>query len=115
MKSFFKWSGKADRFEWWAVTLITGVAGQLAILYLAFSHFDGSGGIGLSISLVIAALVTLWLTFAATVRRLRDCGYSPWFVLLGCVPVLCCFVVAVCGFVPGKAMRNRKLVKRVVK
>lgn len=94
--------------------MITGVVAQVSILFIAFSSFENGGHIFASIALGVIAWLAVWITAAVTAKRFRDCGYSPWLTILGAVPFACFVVVAVCGFVPGKRLRNRKLVKRVI-
>lgn len=114
MTSILKFTGTSDRFEWWATSLITGVVAQVAILFIAFSSFEDGGNFLTSIALGGIAWLAVWITAAVTAKRFRDCGYSPWLTLLGVIPFVCFIVVAVCGFVPGKRLRKRKRVKRVI-
>lgn len=114
MTSIIKCTGTSDRFEWWATSLITCVVAQVAILLIAFSSFEDGGNIFTSIVLGMIACLAVWITAAVTAKRLRDCGYSPWLTLLGVIPLVCLAVLVICGFVPGKRLRKRKLVKRVI-
>lgn len=114
MKSIFKFTGRADRFEWWATSVITGVVSQVAIIFIAFSSFEDGDNLLTSISLALIGASSVWILLAVTAKRFRDCGYSPWLTLLGVIPFVCLGVVVICGFVPGKCLRKRKLVKRTV-
>jgi len=114
MKSILKFTGTADRFEWWATSLITSLIVQVSVIAIAFSSFEDGGSMLTSIALVAVASLAVWITLAVTAKRFRDCGYSPWLTLLGVIPFVCFVAVAICGFVPGARLRKRKLVKRVV-
>jgi uncharacterized membrane protein YhaH (DUF805 family) len=72
------------REYWWLV----------AYAFLAFGAADIAGGLfGLPLASVAAALLAVPVA-AATVRRLRDAGRSPWWPLVLLVPLVGPFALA---------------------
>lgn len=112
--SLLKFDGKADRFEWWATTIITGVVAQIVILSIAFSVFEYGENILIQVALIAIALVAVWILLAVSARRFRDCGFSPWLTLLLIIPIACFVATIICGFIPANSDKKRKLIKRVV-
>lgn len=52
--------------------------------------------------LLLVATVFIWLGVALTLRRLRDCGLSPWLVLLFYVPVVNLFFFLLLSLLPSR-------------
>lgn len=87
MKHLLSFSGKADRFEWWTISLITDLAVQLCLIFgFITAQSNGSLRYLISGSLYLGAILSLWLAVAVSVRRLRDRDRSPWLLLAALVP-----------------------------
>lgn len=103
---YFSFSGVAKRQEYWAVTLLTLLAGwMLWIVALIFAGLvamvsEMTGGF-LVILLTLAWIIgSGWLVLATTVRRCRDANihvlwtllcFVPfinfwWWIIAGCLP-----------------------------
>lgn len=93
LKSSFNASGKLTVSEYWRFMavhlLLIIVAGMIDSLFgapLPPGQFIGAIG-------SIYLLVTLPAVICATIRRLRDAAYSPWWMLLMLVPGIGAFIV----------------------
>ena len=117
MKHLLSFSGKADRFEWWTISLITDLAVQLCLIFgFITAQSNGSFRYLISGSLYLGAILSLWLAVAVSVRRLRDRERSPWLLFAALVPFLgWAWYLIECGFLsaPGSKV-PRKLVRRTV-
>lgn len=107
--SLFRFSGVVGRLQWWITVVLSWVLGQVAFVLLPH-HFQNQNG-ALVESLVVGLGILIFLFLAAvTVKRLRDCGYSPWFILSICVPLAgLLFILIVCGFCPANFMLKDKV------
>ena len=117
MRGLLSLSGKADRFEWWTVSVITDLVMQLGVIFGFVSAASESPYRFLAAgALYSCAALALWAAIAVSVRRFRDRGYSPWLLLAALVPVVgWIWFVIECGFLPGSGSRGpRKLVRRIV-
>lgn len=100
MEKFFSFYGLTQRSEYWAVMVITLVAG----FFLGF----GIGGMFLSDATAILGLILIlglmvvsaWLTLATTARRCRDAGISPYWCLVMLVPYVSFIATIVFGVIP---------------
>jgi len=74
MTQYFSFYGTAKRQEYWAVIFIS-----FAIAFI---------GTVLSEPLLLLAIIltVAWLQLATAVRRCRDAGISPWWVILFLLP-----------------------------
>jgi len=118
MKELFSFSGKADRSEWWIITIITDLVAQLCLIFGLISlETDTSFRYFKAVGLFLCVFVALWLSISVSVRRFRDRGYSPWLLLAGLVPVIgWIWYLIECGFLPApRSKQPRKLVRRTVK
>jgi uncharacterized membrane protein YhaH (DUF805 family) len=117
MRQFLSFNGKADRFEWWAVSLITDLVAQLGLLFgwiVAMSdvwYRVPAAGV-----LFLAAVFALWAAIAVSVRRINDRERSPWFLVFALVPMVgWIWLVIECGILPAPGPRVRKeFVRRFV-
>ncbi|MDE2801637.1 MAG: DUF805 domain-containing protein [Chloroflexota bacterium] len=97
--------GRIDRGEFWkAMGCLLAIA-VLITLAVAVMAAVGSGT-GLVILLIILPSILLsWCGLAGQIKRLRDCGISPWWQLTGLIPLvgaiasLVLFII--CGFRPA--------------
>lgn len=113
----FSFSGRADRFEWWWISFLSDVGMQLGAIFGVICMASGeSGGRLAALGCFAFALVCLWASLAVSVRRMRDRGRSPWWLLLVLVPVVgWIWLVTECGFLSSpEARAPRRLVRRQV-
>lgn len=117
MRGFLSLSGKADRFEWWTVSVITDLVAQLGLIFGFVSATSESPYRYLTAgTLFFCAALALWAAIAVSVRRFRDRGYSPWLLVAALVPVVgWIWFMVECGFLPAPGSRvPKKLVRRIV-
>ena len=98
LKQYAVFSGRAGRREYWRFSLVQiGIAFALAMwLAAALPNEPGDnirwrdlGAAGLPFYvMMLYALATIVSTCAVTVRRLHDCDYSGWWLLLGFIPYI---------------------------
>lgn len=89
MDKYFRFSGVAQRSEYWGVYILAFVL--LMILLITGSVFvEAGGGLELFGFLVILASIVanVWLTLSVTVRRCRDAGINPWWAAACYIPYL---------------------------
>lgn len=113
----FSFSGRADRFEWWWVSMLSDLGMQLGAIFGVVCMASGEwGGRLAALGCFVFALVCLWASLAVSVRRMRDRGRSPWWLLLVLVPVVgWVWLVVECGFLSSPEARvPRRLVRRMV-
>ncbi len=118
MKNLLTFSQKADRFEWWTVTLLTSllmqISGFLGFVIMTTSRnslYQTGGAL-----LVILALLLLWISIAVTFRRLRDRGRPMWSILFYLLPMIgWIWMIIECGFLPSTYTGpKRTLVRKTV-
>ena len=119
MKDYFSFSGKTSRSSYWKFQLVYFglfiVAGAIFGVFTALLVPDGQSDPLKSLyalsSPVKAVLlfwvlptyvISVWLSLAVTVRRLRDIGISPWWSLTTCIPYLAFVAIPVFGCIPSK-------------
>ena len=117
MLQFLALSGKADRFEWWTVSLVADLVAQLALVFgLIVAASDFWYRIPAAGALYFCAAISLWAALAVSVRRIRDRGRPPWWLVFALVPVVgWIWLVVECGVLaaPGSRIR-KKLLRRIV-
>lgn len=103
-RDYWKFNGKIAREPYWMFMLIFFV-GSLCVALIA-------GFLGLYF---LNAMYTLFLmipVIGMTVRRLRDVGFSAWWILLGLFPVLGeMIVLLMCVFPGGYKRQLKKIIK----
>ena len=82
MKQYFNFNGVAKRQEYWAVIVLSIVA-----MAVGFVVLEGSGGLGALVALVLF-VGTLWAVLAVTVKRLRDAGLHPLWIVTILIPYI---------------------------
>lgn len=96
LQQYANFTGRAGRKEYWRFSLVQiGIAFALAMWLVAvfpnelddnFRWRDlGAAGLPFYV-MMLYALATVIPTCAVTVRRLHDCDYSGWWLLVGLVP-----------------------------
>ena len=90
-KHYFDFLGRATRTQFWIFVLI-----NLVIMYL-LKMILGQGFIMWLINLLI-----LIPCLAIAVRRIRDAGFSGWWILIGLVPVIGWIALLVFYLLPTK-------------
>ncbi len=118
MKRFLTISDKADRFEWWVVSLLSDLLMQVsaiigfAMIMTSENLLSQLGGY----SLILVAVFFLWISLAVTFRRLRDRGRPMWSILLYLVPIVgWIWMLIECGFLPSAYTGSKQtLVRRTV-
>lgn len=108
MTGYFSFYGRATRSEYWAVLLINLVA-VMALLF-AGALTGSAGALGHSTVLVVmgmlvmlaAVVASIFLSCATIVRRLRDAGLNPWWVLAAWIPYVGAVATIVFGCLGSK-------------
>lgn len=118
MNRFLTTSHKADRFEWWSVSLLADLLMQFAAI-VGFALIATSNELPAIIGggfLLLLAAFFLWLAITVTLRRLRDRGRSLWSALFYLIPVVgWAWMIIECGFLPSRCNDQIKvLVRRTV-
>ncbi len=117
MKNPLSFSGRADRFEWWWISILVDLGMQLGVIFGLVCLASGEWGPRLAAAALFGfALLCFWASLAVSVRRLRDRGRSPWWFLWVLVPVAGWVVLVVeCGCLASpEARAPRRLVRRQV-
>ena len=88
-RGFTDWRGTSSRSEYWWTVLVNLliVFGMIALMWLMSINgisnvFEAFAGIVLLGVLVIYGFAAIVPSISMIVRRLRDGGFSPWWVLL---------------------------------
>nr|WP_199043487.1 DUF805 domain-containing protein [Dyella sp. ASV24] len=101
----FSFRGRVGRLQWWLFVILSALPGK--ILEGAWNRADEYSGV-LVLVLTIASLAPLWMYLAVSAKRLHDCDFSAWWLLLMLVPYLGAFVLMIMnGFIAGTATPNR--------
>ena len=95
LRHYSDFEGVAGRAEFWWFTLAVALASTLA----------AAVGPWLSVALGVVVIVPL---LAAGVRRLRDAGQNPWWLLMLLAPVGGLVVVGVLAAMPSADGRERR-------
>ncbi len=95
-KHYIDFSGRATRTQFWMFVLLELVVAILLGIVLSFI-----GDIG-NVIAKIFGLALFLPTLAIEARRLRDGGFSPWWLLLTFVPVVGSIVLLVMWLLPSK-------------
>jgi uncharacterized membrane protein YhaH (DUF805 family) len=119
MTSLFSFLGRADRFEWWVAYMVGGLIAQLAAIFGMIAYEPGKAfPVLLAVFLWLVALLAIEVALVFSVKRMRDCGYSPWLLLIGLVPVIgWIWLLIILGFLPAcdhHTSGPRKLIRRKV-
>jgi uncharacterized membrane protein YhaH (DUF805 family) len=100
-QKYATFSGRARRAEYLQYGLLTGILG-VALLLIELSLGWNSGETGYGPMTGLFALATLLPNLAVSVRRLHDCGYSGWFLLVAFIPIINLWPLIVLTFVDSQ-------------
>lgn len=106
-KKYSAFGGTATRSEYWGVILVTWAISVAASL--VFLLFVGMGSVGSVVGLLgfLAVIVfNVWLNLATMIRRCRDAGINPWFVLTLLIPYIGFVSMIVFGCLPSKSLES---------
>lgn len=93
---YVDFSGRATRTQFWLFVLFNMIVFFVLGIILGFF-----GDVGQIIG-VICQLAVLLPSLAIAARRLRDCGFSPWWLLIGLVPFIGWIVLLIFYLLPSK-------------
>jgi len=96
MKEYFNFNGIAKRQEFWAVHIVS-----ILVFVLAIAILEGAGALGVLVALV-ALVAALWVVLAVTVKRIRDAGLNPFWLLAVLVPYVGTVATIVFGCLNSK-------------
>lgn len=85
-KNYVNFSGRASRPAYWYFVLFHIIVVFVLSLIDSLLGLGGEGSMGVLVS--IYTLIALLPGIAITLRRLRDAGKSPWWILVGFVPLV---------------------------
>lgn len=105
---WFSFQGRATRSDYWLrwILPVIAISIVLSIADVIIGTFDGGSGFGLLSGLF--SLITIWPSFAVSIKRLHDRDQSGWFLLLWLIPIIgWLYLFVVIGFLPGTAGQNR--------
>ena len=103
VKEYFKFKGRSNRSEYWAINLLSYFGLIVVGLLSAVVAMSGILGALISMGLIVVACVAVvWLVIAVTVRRCRDIGITPWFTLALLIPYIALIPFIVFGCLNGE-------------
>jgi uncharacterized membrane protein YhaH (DUF805 family) len=104
MGRFLSFAGRSSRSEWWAINVLFLV--PLGILGKILLKDPNIGGLALAIMLC-ASIALLWVSIAASVRRLHDRNKNGSWYLFSLVPIVGpIWLFVQCGFLRGTPESN---------
>ena len=99
-------TGRAGRFEFWAVVFVAGVI-VLAPTYILFAPDSKNADTYVNIS----SLIVAWPTMAAQVRRWHDRNKSASWLVLNVVPIIgTIWIIVELGFFAGVDLDGRCII-----
>lgn len=103
MEKYFKWNGYAMRSEYWAVLIISWLAGIVAMMVAIGIMTSGTLGVVVGgILLAAIILVELWVILSTTARRCRSADINPWWTLALLIPYIGFIATIVFGVLEPK-------------
>ncbi len=94
LKKYVEFSGRATRSEFWWFVLANFIVGLLVGFV--------SGLVGTDALIILYALAIFLPSLAVAIRRLRDAGFSPWWFLIGFIPMVGGIILIVLYCMPSK-------------
>ncbi len=103
LRRYADFSGRATRFEFWSFAVVN--LSLLFVLWSLFHAFERTFSENIVVTAVFVGypLLVLIPSVAVTIRRLRDAGRSPRWILIPILPVFGAAVLLVMMFLPSKA------------
>jgi uncharacterized membrane protein YhaH (DUF805 family) len=103
----FSFEGRIHRGYYWPGAV--GVFGASLFLVFVLATMTPEEAISPGVMLLILVLSTfvLWSSLALAIKRLHDCGYSGWCVLLSCIPIFGWLWFLAISLMRGTAGSNR--------
>lgn len=101
----FNFTGRSRRKEYWAATLFNSI---FIFIFLASIFIEDH-----SISKILYFLYVIFIliiaipNFSLCIRRLHDVGKSGWFYLIGFIPIINLWPVALILFVDSEPHNNQ--------
>ena len=112
VRDFISFQGRGGRIECLLVCpLAAGIWTAVAFLWADTALTPGSSAAKLSLTsttLTVATLVCLWVYTAALIRRLRDAGRSPWWVVICLVAAYLCPPVGILAWMVVAVLPPRR-------
>ena len=104
----FSFEGRINRLRYWLYGLIPIIIMIVASVLMAVaSKNSGSGKEFFSIVVIIAFILSVWISFAIQAKRWHDLDQSGWWTLMGLIPYLNVIVLIILGFIKGTNGANR--------
>jgi uncharacterized membrane protein YhaH (DUF805 family) len=112
----FSFTGRIHRAKFWRIRIGVLLANAFFHIWVALKHGHDSlyqhpmttGGWILIGGIILVAVVGLWVSLAADVKRYHDRDKSGWWVLIILIPVVgYAWFFVECGFLPGTSGPNR--------
>jgi uncharacterized membrane protein YhaH (DUF805 family) len=112
-KNYANFKGVIDRRTWWwwylfavAVGFVTQILNSVISGATSFADMSSGGQSGSSALLSLLPLAIYLPTLALMVRRLRDVGTNPLFLLFSLIPGAVLFIGALVGGLAGVSMNS---------
>jgi uncharacterized membrane protein YhaH (DUF805 family) len=105
LRGFFGFHGRINRLQY-AMVMLVGYVGSLAIFALSWSNLRAMGDLGV-FGEIANLIVAFWILFAAMAKRLHDINKSGLSSLDIFRPIAGWFTPLVLLFSPGDATDNR--------
>lgn len=110
LKKYSAVSGNATRSEYWGVLFITwALSIALSVLSLAIVESGTALAVIVALLLLAGIIFLFWISLATTIRRCRDAGINPWFILLMLIPYVGFVVAIVFGCLPTKSLTESEV------
>ena len=93
---YVDFKGRATRKQFWLFVLWSFIVFLVLGIVLGFLNDTGD------IIYTVCQLVVLLPSLAIAARRLRDGGFSPWWLLIGVVPFIGWIVLLIMYLLPSK-------------
>lgn len=97
----FSFEGRINRAKYWGYNIMLAIVmGIIAVLDVAITG-------QISAIYIIAAVLSIWPSFAIAIKRCHDRDRSGWFVLVALVPLLNLWYIVEIAFLRGTIGSNR--------
>lgn len=103
-KKYATFKGRARRKEYWSFVLFNMVFGMVFGFLLGMTEVATGSKLVSQIGQVIWTLIFLLPSYAVSVRRLHDVGYSGWWCFMPLCTCLVCVLVLGCMYIIGLDM-----------